>query len=133
MRRKTRKILLAVLLAVAMTIPSVVFYRYVGSYAIQNSNERIGQIGRRMTAYAEQVVDSGLSDMASLVSQGVGECGETARERMVSVLDRNRNVSQIIVADIRGREMCSAFLRRRTSTQFTRADQEASADNGDAA
>ncbi|MCB1475410.1 MAG: EAL domain-containing protein [Rhodobiaceae bacterium] len=126
MRRKTRKILLAVLLAVAMTIPSVVFYRYVGSYAIQNSNERIGQIGRRMTAYAEQVVDSGLSDMASLVSQGVGECGETARERMVSVLDRNRNVSQIIVADIRGREMCSAFLRRRTSTQFTRADQEAS-------
>ncbi|MCC0057561.1 MAG: EAL domain-containing protein, partial [Rhodobiaceae bacterium] len=127
MRRKTRKILLAILLAVAMTIPSVVFYRYVGAYAIQNSHERIGQIGQRMSAYAEQVVDGALTDMAALVSQGVGACGERARDRMVSVLDRNRQVSQIIVADVRGREKCSAFLRRRTSTQFTRANQEPSA------
>ncbi|MGE0231690.1 MAG: EAL domain-containing protein [Flavobacteriaceae bacterium] len=126
MRRNTRKILLTVLLVVAMTLPSVVFYRYVGAYALRDSEERIAEIGRRMTTFAEQVIEEGLADMGALVAQDLAACGASARDRMVSVLDRNRNVSQIIVADLRGREMCSSFLRRRTTTQFTRANREPS-------
>lgn len=122
MQRKIQKAILLSLLVAAITLPPVIFHRYVGAYAQRDTDERLGEIGRRMTTYVEQILDAGIDDMAALVSYQVGECGPSAREHMISVLDRNRMVQQVIVADATGKEMCGAFLRRRTAGRFVSFD-----------